>query len=206
MASKVSPQKSTSVLHCLVPHVASQIEPGSLITIMHVANSFYLRFLHDLIVHLAVNEYHVHVLDFYRNIKSLYLQHALRRKGRSENLKRIQLRIVLSGEHALNVYRRLHQETKSQDTLNAVFLVNPSKLFGRLRGSVKQAASTLQFQYEIIEVLASEGYAIVVTDAGGREYHRTESLVPAQLAQPSKLILQFLPQRIQISKSTGDLR
>ncbi len=169
---------------------------------MHVANSSYLRFLHDLIAHLLIKQCNVHVLDFHRNIKSLYLQHVLRRTAheQSECLKRLQLRIILDGDHALNEYRRLHQQPQSQDTLTAVFLVNPSKLFGRLRGSVKQAASTLQFQYEIVEVLASEGYAVVVTDAGGREYHRAECLVPAQLAQSSKLVLQFLPQRILITK------
>jgi hypothetical protein len=51
-------------------------------------------------------------------------------------------------------------------------------------------------------VLASGGYAVVVVDAGGREYHRTECLVPTQLARPSRLVLQFLPHRILITKAT----
>ncbi len=169
---------------------------------MHVSNSTYLRFLHDLMVHLVIHQTNVHVLDFHRSIKFLYLQHALRRKecNLSECMKRLQLRVILDGDHALNEYRRLHQQLKTQETLTAVFLVNPSKLFSRLKGSVKQAASTLQFQYEIAEVLASEGNAVIVTDVGGRQFHRAEALVPAQLAKFSKLILQFLPQQILLSR------
>ncbi len=78
-------------------------------------------------------------------------------------------------------------------------MVDPSGLFRRMKGGVKHSAQGLQFQYEAAQIFAQKGFAIVISDFGGRQLHRIESVVPAQLANPATLILQFLPRRILIS-------
>jgi hypothetical protein len=189
-----------SYLNCLVSHVAAQLRGSSFVTVMHVGNSDYLRFLHDLISNLLVNKHRVHVLDFRRSIKLVYLQQALRRASSlEEGRKHLNFQVILNEDHALKEYQRLQRQTPSQRKFPALFLIDPSGLFGRIIGSVKQASSVLQMQYEAAKIFAEQGYAVIFSDVGSRSYHRTESLVPAQLSDASTLILQFLPSHVFIN-------
>jgi hypothetical protein len=173
------------------------MQGGSFFTIIHAGNSDYLRFLHDLIVLLLNRKHRVIVFDYRRRLKSVYLQQAIQRLGNDSKriFQRLSHRIILDENHALNEISRLHSKTPSKRRPPVLILIDPSGLFGRLIGSVKQAASALKFQYEAAQLLAHHGYAVVVADAGGREFHRTEALVPTLLANASSLVLQFLPGR-----------
>ncbi len=184
-------------LSCLIQHTAAQIQRGSFFTIIHSANSDYLRFLHDLIVLLLTRKHRVIVFDYRRRLKSVYLQQAIQRLGvySKRVFQRFIHRIILDEHHALNEISRLHSKTPSERRPPVLILIDPSGLFGRQIGSVKQAASALTFQYEAAQMFAQHGYAVVIADAGGREFHRTEALVPASLGKISSLVLQFLPGR-----------
>ena len=199
-SSRASSKTSSNPLQCLVSHVGARLQNGTLVVVIHVANSQYLSFIHDLIVLLAGKKWRLNVFDCQRRIKSVYLQQALRRSihPSKKSLKLLNLRIILYEDHALREYQRLHRITPSAKKPAALFLVDPSGLFGRLIGSVKQAASAVKYQYEVAELFAERGFAVILTDSGGREYHRIETVVPAQLTQAASLLLQFLPRRIII--------
>lgn len=197
----ITSNKAKNPLSCLVPHVVSQLKASSFVTVIHVGSSDYLRFLHDLIADLLVHKHRVHVLDFHRRIKLVYLQQVLRRTSSLEIAqKRLNFQVILNEDHALKKYQRLQRQTPSQRKPPALFLVDPSGLFDRIIRSVKQAASVLQLQYEAAQLLAEQGYAVIVSDVGSRSLHHTESFVPAQLANASTFILKFLPGHIIIDK------
>lgn len=185
---------------CLVSHVAARLESGSLLTVIHSGSSDYLRFLHDLIARLLVDGHHVDVLDYRRAIKLVYIQQMVSRRVATplENLRRLNLRVILDEQHAVAEAQRLNRESPLPHEVPFLFFVDPSTLLGRLVRRVKEAAVALRLQYEIAQLLAAKGYAVVVADAGGRELHRAECLVPRQLALSSTLLLQFLPHRILI--------
>jgi len=185
---------------CLVSHVAARLTGGSLFTIVHSGSSDYLRFLHDLIVRLLIDDHHVDVLDYRRAIKQVYVQQVINRSVATppEYLRRLNLQVILDEQHALAEAQRLNRQSPSTHGVPVLFFVDPSTLLGRLVSRVKEAATALRLQYEIAQVLAAKGYAVVVADAGSRELHRTECLVPGQLAQASSLLLRFLPHRVLI--------
>jgi hypothetical protein len=185
---------------CLVCHVAARLERGSLFAIIHSGSSDYLRFLHDLIVRLLIDGHHVDVLDYRRAIKPVYVQQVVNRSVATplEHLGRLNLQVILDEQHALAEAQRLNRQSPSTHGVPVLFFVDPSTLLGRLVSRVKEAATALRLQYEIAQVLAAKGYAVVVADAGGRELHRAECLVPGQLAQSSSLLLQFLPDKVLI--------
>lgn len=188
----------------LVVQIAGRLDPGSLVTIIHCATSEYLRFLHDLVVRLLMEQRTVHILDFRRGMKNVYLQQALRRAGvePSSCLSRLRYTVILEEDHALSQYQRLYHGLPKGGS-PVVLLLDPTALLGRQIGSVKQAAAALQLQYEAAHLLAQRGYAVVVTDSGSRDPHRAECLVPSQLSKNSTLILRFLPRRIIVE---GTLR
>ncbi len=192
------PETSQKVLACLAEHVNAQMHQGSFMTIIHVGNSDYIRLLHILIIQLLLKKRRVYVFDYHRRIKTVYLQQLLRQQNASSTkiLQNLRLRIILDENHALDELVQLQRRTPSKRKPPVFFVIDPSGLFGRLRGGVKQSAEALQFQYDAAKVFAQKGYAVVVSDFGGRQFHRIESVVPAQLAEPSTMILQFLPRRI----------
>jgi len=195
------PETSQKVLTCLASHVQSQMQPGSFITIIHAGNSDYIRLLHILIAQLLIGKHRVYIFDYHRRIKSVYLQQLLNQQ--KANIDRILpnliLRVILDENHALDELARLQRRIPSRRRPPIFFIVDPSGLFGRLRGGVKQSAEGLQFQYDAAKLFAQKGFTVVVSDFGGRHFHRIESVVPAQLAQSSTLILQFLPRQILLS-------
>lgn len=196
----VTPNKAKDYLRCLVSHVEAQLQASSFVTVIHAGNSDYLHLLHDLIANLLVHKHRVHVMDFRRRIKLVYLQQALRRASSLETAqKRLNFQVILNEDHALKEYQRLQRQTPSQQKPPALFLIDPSGLFDRIIGSVKQAASVLQLQYEAAQLFAEQGYAVIVSDVGSRSFHRAESFVPAQLVDASTLILRFLPGRVLIN-------
>jgi hypothetical protein len=142
----------------------------------------------------------VDVLDFHRAIKSVYVQQVvnLRVATPLEHLQRLHLRVILDEDHALAEVQCLSRQSLPTDEFPALFFIDPSTLLGRVVTRVKEAATALQAQYEIAQALARKGFAVVVADAGSRELHRAECLVPRQLAQSSTLTLQFLPHRVLI--------
>lgn len=194
-------QSTQETLACLTAHVQAQLDSGSFITIIHAGNSDYLRLLHMLITELLLTKRRVYIFDYHRRIKSVYLQQLIQQRTSSSSqlYKFLQLRVILDEEHALNELVRLQRLTPSKRKPPVLFIVDPSGLFGRMRGGVKQSAQALQFQYEAAQMFAQQGYAVVVSDFGGRQFHRVESLVPTQLATPANLVLQFLPRRIIFS-------
>ncbi|MFX1562209.1 MAG: hypothetical protein ACFFDP_02750, partial [Promethearchaeota archaeon] len=150
---------------------------------------------------LLVHRHRVHVMDFRRRIKLVYLQQVLRRFSSLETArKRLNFQVILNEDHALKEYQRLQRQTPSRRNPPALFLVDPSGLFDRIIRSVKQASSVLQLQYEAAQLFAEQGYAVIVSDVGSRSLHHTEAFVPAQLANASTQILRFLPGRIIIDK------
>jgi hypothetical protein len=188
-------------LLCLAAHVSAQMGSGDFVTIIHAGNSDYIRLLHLLIAELLLRKRRVYVFDYQRRIKTVYLQQILthRNANISKVLRNLVLRIILDENHALDEILRLQQRTPSTRRPPGFFLIDPSGLFGRLRGGVKQTAEGLQFQYEVAETFAQKGYTVLVSDHGGRQFHRIESVVPTRLATPSNLILQFLPRQILLS-------
>ena len=185
---------------CLVAHVTARLEHGSFLTVVHSGSSDYLRFLHDLIARLLKEGRHVEVLDYRRAIKSVYIQQAVSRSVAApvEYLRYLNLQVILDERHALAEAERLGRQSQLPQEVSFLFLVDPSALLGRVVRRVKEAATALRLQYEIAQLLAARGYAVVVADAGGRELHRAECLVPDQLARSSTLLLQFLPGRVLI--------
>jgi hypothetical protein len=199
------PETSQELLNCLATHIQAQMQQGSFITIIHAGNSDYIRLLHILISKLLINKHRVYVFDYHRRIKPVYLQQLLHKnqvKTRSV-LQHLLLRVILDENHALDELTKLQRLTPSQRRPPSFFLIDPSGLFGRLRGGVKQSAEGLQFQYEAATIFAQKGYSVVVSDFGGRQFHRIESVVPTQLADVSTLILQFLPRKILLSSGLG---
>ncbi|MFW9832105.1 MAG: hypothetical protein ACFFD8_10070 [Candidatus Thorarchaeota archaeon] len=197
-----APNLSTQhVLACLTSHIQSQLQSGSFVTLIHAGNSDYLRLLHFLISELLLRKQQVHIFDYHRKIKLVFLRHLLEQKntGASKSTKFLHLTVILDEDHALNALMRLQRKTLPKRKTPVLFIVDPSGLFNRMRGGVKQSAQALQLQYEAAQMFAQRGYAVIVSDFGGRQFHRIESLVPAQLATPATLVLQFLPRRILLS-------
>lgn len=186
------------VLRCLEAHLHAQMIAGSFFTIIHAGNSDYIRLLHRLISQLLLDKRRVYVMDYRRRIKSVYLQQLLQQKSTNSIrlLKNLHLRVILDEDHVLNELIQLQRRTPSRRKVPALFFIDPSGLFGRMRGGVKQSAKALQFQYEAAVSFSEIGYSVVVSDSGSREFHRVDSLVPSQLAGPATLILQYLPRRI----------
>jgi len=133
-------------------------------------------------------------------LKLVYVQQVVNRRVATppEHLGRLNLHVILDEQHALAEAQRLNRQSPSAHGVRVLFIVDPSTLLSRVVSRVKEAATALRLQYEIAQVLAAKGYAVVVADAGGRELHRAECLVPGQLAQSSSLLLQFLPDRVFI--------
>ncbi len=199
---KSDQQKSRlDVLLCLESHVRAQLHSSSFLTIIHAGNSDYLRLLHFLISQLLLSKRRVFVLDYNRRIKRVYLQQLIHQAstGPQEVLKLLHLHVILDEEHALNELVALQRRKTSKRRSPVLMMIDPSGLFRRIRGGVKQSAKALQFQYEAATLFLRLGYAVVVSDSGGRQFHRIESLVPTQLATPATLILQFLPRQIILS-------
>jgi hypothetical protein len=194
---------SQKLLICLAAHVQALMHQGSFTTIIHSGNSNYIRLLHILIERLLNDKHRVYVFDYHRKIKLVYLQQLLRQRNANASrlLKNLILRVILDETHALDELVRLQRWTPSQRRPPVFFLVDPSGLFGRLRGGVKQSAEGVQFQYDAAKLFAQKGYIVVVSDFGGRHFHRIESVIPTQLLEPSTLILQFLPRQILLSSS-----
>ncbi len=193
-------ETSQEVLSCLSAHVHAGMHEGSFVTIIHAGNSDYIRVLHLLISRLLMEKRRVNIFDYHRRIKTVYLQQLLNQQ--KVDVKKIQqnlnLRVILDENHALDELVRLQRRTPSKRRPPAFFVVDPSGLFGRLRGGVKQTAEGLHFQYDAAKIFAQKGYAVLVSDFGGRQFHRIESVVPAQLKEFSTMVLQFLPQRIKL--------
>lgn len=189
------------VLLCLESHVRAQLHSRSFLTIIHAGNSAYLRFLHFLISQLLLSKRRVYVFDYNRRIKQVYLQQLIHQASTrpQEAMKFLHLSVILDEDHALNELVRLQRRKASKRQSPVLMMIDPSGLFRRIRGGVKQSAKTLQFQYEAAALFLQLGYAVVVSDSGGRQFHRIESLVPRQLATPATLILQFLPRQIILS-------
>ena len=189
------------ILRCIEAHLRAQMIAGSFFTIIHAGNSDYIRLLHRLIAHLLLDKRRVYVMDYTRRIKSVYLQLLLQPQTTNaiRILKNLHLRVILDEDHALNELIRLQRRTPSKRKIPALFVIDPSGLFERMRGGVKQSAKALQFQYEAAVLFSENGYSVVVSDSGSREFHRVDSLVPSQLANPATLILQYLPRRIILS-------
>ena len=190
-----------NALTCIESLAQAQMDARSFLTIIHAGNSDYLPFLHKLISHFVFTKRQVHVFDYHRRIKQVYLQTLLQQKSKKsvQEYKNLNFRVILDEDHALNELMRLQRRTPSKRKPPVLFVVDPSGLFGRMRGGVKQSAQTLKFQYEAAVSFAQMGYAVVVSDFGGREFHRVEAVVPTILAEPASLILQFLPRRIILS-------
>lgn len=185
-------------LACIEPLAYAQMEAGNFLTIIHAGNSDYLPFLHKLISQLIIANRRVHVFDYHRRIKQVYLQTLLQQKSKKSvrEYTNLKFRVILDEDHALNELMRLQRLTPSKRKPPVLFMIDPSGLFGRMRGGVKQSAQALKFQYEAAVLFAQKGYAVVVSDFGDREFHRVEAVVPALLAKPATMILQFLPRRI----------
>lgn len=190
--------KEHDTLRCLEAHLYAQMNAGSFFTIIHAGNSDYLRLLHSLICQLLLDKRQVYVLDYTRSIKSVFLQQLLHQKTSNITriLKHLHMHIILDEDHALHELIRLQRRTPSKRKIPALFIIDPSGLFRRMRGGVKQSAKALQFQYEAAVLFAEHGYSVVVSDSGSQQFHRMDSLVPTQLANPATLILQYLPRRI----------
>lgn len=188
-------------LTCIESLAQAQIDTGSFLTIIHAGNSDYLPFLHKLICHFVFIKRQVHVFDYHRRIKQVYLQTLLQQKSKKsiQDYNNLKFRVILDEDHAINELMRLQRRTPSKRKPPVLFLVDPSGLFGRMRGGVKQSAQALKFQYEAAVLFAKMGYAVVVSDFGGRQFHRVEAVVPTILAEPATLVLQFLPRRIILS-------
>ncbi|MHA2313818.1 MAG: hypothetical protein ACXACF_00800 [Candidatus Hermodarchaeia archaeon] len=188
-------------LACVESLAQAQMDAGSFLTIIHAGNSDYLPFLHKLITHFTVTKRQVHVFDYHRRIKQVYLQTLLQQKSKKsvQEYRNLHFRVILDEDHALNELMRLQRRTPSTRKPPVLFVVDPSGLFERMRGGVKQSAQALKFQYEAAVVFAQRGYAVIVSDFGGREFHRVEAVVPTILAEPATIILQFLPRRIILS-------
>lgn len=194
-------ETSNKVLTCLARHVESQMSPGELITIIHSGNSDYIRLVHILIAQLLTRNRWVYVFDYQRRIKSVYLQQLLTKQKMSlgKALRKLALRVILDENHAIDELQRLQRRKPSRKKPPVLFVIDPSGLFGRLRGGVKQSAEGLQFQYDAAKLFAQKEYSVVISDFGGRHFHRVESVVPAQLAEAATLVLQFLPRQILLS-------
>lgn len=189
------------LMSCLQAHVFSQMDGGSLTVIVHAGNNDYIRFVHSLISRFLKARQCVIVFDYHRRIKLLYLRHLLQ-TGTSDitpSENRLFLRVILDETHALDELIRLQRRTLSTKRPSILIMVDPSGLFGRQRGGVKQSAQALELQYEAAKSFAQKGYAVLVTDFGGRQFHRIESIVPSQLAYSANLVLQFLPRKIILS-------
>lgn len=197
----VEQQVYQKALSCIEPLAQSQMNAGSFLTLIHAGNSDYLPFLHKLISHFVFAKRQVHVFDYHRRIKQVYLQTLLQQKSKKplQDYKNLRFRVILDEDHALNELMRLQRRTPSKHKPPVLFVVDPSGLFERMRGGVKQSAQALKFQYEAAVLFAQRGYAVVVSDFGGREFHRVEAVVPSILAEPATMILQFLPRRIILS-------
>jgi hypothetical protein len=196
------PKTSQKLLICLANHIQAQMCQGSFITLIHAGNSDYIRLLHILISKLLLNKHRVYVFDYHRRIKPIYLRQLLHEdpaKTRSL-LQNLMIRVILDENDALDALMQLQRRTPSQHRPPAFFLIDPSGLFSRLRGGVKQSSEGLQFQYEAAKIFAQKGYSVVVSDFGGRQFHRIETVVPAQLVEPSTLVLQFLPRQILLER------
>ena len=191
-------ETSQEVLSCLSAHIQARMHKGSFVTIIHAGNSDYIRVLHLLISKLLIDKRRVTVFDYHRRIKTVYLQQLLTQQkvDVTKIQQNLNLRIILDENHALDELVRLQRRTPSKRRPPAFFVIDPSGLFGRLRGGVKHTAEGLQFQYDAAQSFAQKGYAVLVSDFGGRQFHRIESVVPAQLEDSSTVILQFLPRRI----------
>jgi len=185
-------------LACVESLAQAQMDAGSFLTIIHAGNSDYLPFLHKLIAYITYTKRQVHVFDYHRRIKQVYLQTLLQQKS-VQKYKNLRFRVILDEDHALNELMRLQRLTPSTRKPPVLFVVDPSELFERMRGGVKQSAQALKFQYEAAVLFAQRGYAVVVSDFGGREFHRVEAVVPTILAEPATMVLQFLPRRIILS-------
>ena len=186
------------LLDCLQAHVFAQTNTGSLIVLVHAGNSDYIRFIHKLASQLLLDRRRVYLFDYHRRIKLVYLRQLLRRNkpGNAQAEKRLTLRVILDEAHALDELVRLQRLTPARKHPPVLFMVDPSGLFGRQRGGVKQTAEALGFQYEAARLFTQKGYAVLLTDFGGRQFHRIESIVPSQLATSASLVLQFLPRKI----------
>ncbi len=197
------PETSQKLLICLATHIQAQMFQGSFMTIIHSGNNDYIRLLHILISKLLLNKHRVYVFDYHRRIKLVYLQQLLFKNPEEMRtaLQKLMIRVILDENHALDELVQLQRRTPSRHRPPALFFIDPSGLFNRLRGGVKQSSEGLQFQYEAAMAFAQKGYSVVVSDFGGRHFHRMESVVPAQLAKPSTLIIQFLPRQILLSSS-----
>ncbi len=194
---------SNKILTCLARHVESQMSPGELVTIIHSGNSDYIRLVHILMAQLLIQNRWVYVFDYQRRIKTVYLQQLLTKQkvSLSKVLRKFVLRVILDENHGIDELLRMQRRKPSRKKPPAFFIIDPSGLFGRLRGGVKQSAEGLQFQYDAARLFAQKGYSVVISDFGGRHFHRVESVVPAQLAETSTLVLQFLPRQILLAPS-----
>ena len=202
LISSPSPQQmDVKLLDCLQAHIFAQMDAGSLIVLVHAGNSDYIRFVHKLASQLLLDRRRVHLFDYHRRIKLVYLRQLLRQKmaARLQAEKRLALRVILDEAHALDELVRLQRLTPARKHSPVLIMVDPSGLFGRQRGGVKQSAEALEFQYEAARLFAQKGYAVFLTDFGGRQFHRIESIVPSQLAASADLVLQFLPRKIILS-------
>ena len=197
--SSPSPQQmSAKLLDCLQAHVSAQMSAGSLIVLVHAGNSDYIRFTHKLVTQFLLRQRRVFIFDYHRRMKLVYLRQLLRQQsaGKSQTEKRLFLRVILDEAHALDELVRLQRRKPSRKYPPVLIMVDPSGLFGRQRGGVKQSAEALEFQYDAAQLFAQKGYAVFLTDFGGRQFHRIESIVPSQLATSANLVLQFLPRKI----------
>ena len=194
-------ETSQKVLTCLATHTQAQMDRGSFFTIIHAGNSDYIRLLHILITQLLLSKHRVNVFDYQRRIKTVYLQQLLTQRNANigKALQNLLLRVILDEKHALDELVRLQRRTPSKRKPPVFVLVDPSSLFGRMRGGVKHSAEGLQFQYDAAIIFAQKGYAVVVSDFGGRQFHRIETVVPTKLAEISTMILQFLPRKILLT-------
>jgi hypothetical protein len=197
-----SPQQmDAKLLECLEAHVIAQMTAEALVVLVHAGNSDYIRFMHKLASQFLMRKQRVYIFDYHRRIKLVYLRQLLRQhasdKAKPETF--LTLRVILDEAHALNELVRLQRITPSTKRPPVLIMVDPSGLFGRQRGGVKQSAQALEFQYEAAQLFAQKGYAVLLTDFGGRQFHRIESIVPSQLANSASLVLQFLPRKIVIA-------
>lgn len=189
---------SEKLLDCLEAHVFTQMNAGSLVVLVHAGNSDYIRFTHKLASRFLLRQRRVYLFDYHRRIKQVYLRQLLRQQpaDKLQAEQRLVLRVILDEAHALDELVRLQRHTPSRKYPPVLIMMDPSGLFGRKRGGVKQSAEALEFQYDAAQLFTQKGYAVFLTDFGGRQFHRIESIVPSQLATSASLILQFLPRKI----------
>lgn len=131
-------ETSQEILNCIASHVRVQMQSTSFTTIIHAGNSDYIRLLHIMISQLLLDKHRVYVFDYQRRIKTVYLQQLLRQQKMniSNPLQKLNLRVILDEDHALDELVRLQRRTPSKRKPPALFIVDPSGLFGRLRGGV----------------------------------------------------------------------